>query len=165
MEVTIAIGTVAIAKYCNRRRHAMVCAEDRTAASVSTSGPIHTGQVRNAAAPNSANQAIIAADGRLLQTTSVHHIATANSSLTTCDRNDCSMNEPAKNTYGSHGSSAATIANGMRIASSAISRRAIRDTAPVLTATVSATTGCATCIAFVCRHAAIITISRCAPGV
>src|SRR3954447_10890360 len=130
------MGTVAIAKYCNRRRHVMVCADQRTAASVSTRGPTHTGQVRNAAVPNREKHAIIPADGRSLQTTSVHHIATANNSLTTCDRNDCSMNEPAKNTYGSQGSSAATIANGTRHASSAISRRAIRNTMPVLIATV-----------------------------
>ncbi len=93
---TPAIGSSAMARCCRRCRAVSARREITTKASVSASGPVQIGHVRNAATPNNAKSAIASPAGVSLHTTTVHHIATAKSSDTACERKDCSMNEPAK---------------------------------------------------------------------
>ena len=54
-----------------------------TRTSTTIGGPIHTGQVRNAAVPAMANIAIAPEPGRSSHVTRAHHITTANVSDTT----------------------------------------------------------------------------------
>ena len=127
--------------------HARSRARQHDAASVSTSGPIQIGQVRNAAAPNSANNVIVAGDGRSLHSTIVHHIATANSSRHDLRQerllHERADEERVRQPQQQHRDDA----NGRRGTPSGISRRAIRKTNRVFSATVSATTAWTTCSA------------------
>src|SRR5262249_43407207 len=111
------------------RRHSVTIA-------LSTTGPIQIGHATNVVMPNSAKRIIHPDDGCSSHDTSAHQAATANSSATTCAQYECSTNEPI--TYASGMNSSATAATAA--AAVPATRRATRNTKPILRATVSATT-------------------------
>ena len=75
-----------MASRCARLTSGSSPCRSASAASTTSSGPIHTGQHRNVATPATAAPTIGPGDGCSSQTTSAHHIATAKSSDTTCAR-------------------------------------------------------------------------------
>ena len=65
-----------------------------TTANAMASGPIQIGQVRNAATPKSAKSGAAPRHGCSSHTIAAHHMPSANSSLATCAKYDCSVNDP-----------------------------------------------------------------------
>src|SRR5262245_38273952 len=98
-----------------------------TNGSASSTGPVNTGQLKNAAAPVSATIAIGIADGEPSQTTSAHHIATTNSSATTCEKYESWRNAPRLKGAGTRSSSTAATPTAAAVARpDGAPRRAIR---------------------------------------
>src|SRR5262249_12022413 len=111
---TTAIGTAASTTCPTRVPAFRSVRETASTHNASTGGPISTGQVRTAATPAMANRPIAPIDGRSSHATIAHHIATAKSSDTTCEKNESCANEPTKNARARNSTSTEDAAIGAR---------------------------------------------------
>src|SRR4051812_41519045 len=104
---------------------------------MSSGGPIQIGHDRNVAARKIEITHAMVIVGCSSHAVSAHHIATANSVETVCERNPSCVKAPKKYGAGRKSSALAQIANG----TGNDRRRAIRNTNPAVSAAHTATSG------------------------